>query len=162
MTDDLAKRIQVLEDIESIKRLKALYCYLVDSAVAGDASKWDELLSHFSKDSRADFEVVGVFEGKEAVATLFKEIVASLLSYSAHMVSNPIIEVLGNTATGKWYVHVPLTARGGNMPGWLQGKYDEEYVREDGRWKWKSITARFDFITPYDEGWVKTKMAALL
>ena len=43
----------------------------------------------------------------------------------------------------------------------LQAKYEEEYVKEGGAWKWKSITAKFDFITPFDEGWVRTPMIAM-
>ena len=161
MTDDIEKRIQVLEDLEAIKTLKALYCYLVDAAIAGDSSKWDELLEHFADDAWADFELLGRYEGIEGVSGLFKETVASLLSYSAHMVSNPILQVNGDEARGKWYVHVPLTGKSENMAGWLQGRYDEEYVKKNGEWKWKSITATFDFITPYDEGWVRTRMASI-
>ncbi|RJP74346.1 MAG: nuclear transport factor 2 family protein [Candidatus Abyssobacteria bacterium SURF_17] len=161
MGADLEKRIQVLEDIEAIRKLKALYCYLVDAAVAGDVSKWDELLEHFTVDAWADFELLGRYEGIENVSKLFKEVVASLLSYSAHMVSNPIIEVNGTEARGRWYVHVPLTGKAENMAGWLQGRYDEEYVKINGKWKWKSMTTTFDFITPYDDGWVKTRMASI-
>lgn len=158
---DPGKRIQVLEDIEAIKRLKASYCYLVDAAIAGDSSKWDELLAHFTDDAWADFELLGRYEGRENVGKLFKEIVASLLSYSAHMVSNPIIQVDGDEARGRWYVHVPLTGKAENMAGWLQGRYDEEYAKVNGEWKWRSITATFDFITPYDQGWVKTRIASI-
>jgi hypothetical protein len=161
MTQDIETRMKVLEDIEAIKKLKASYCYLVDAAVAGDSSKWDELLDLFTDDSWVDFEVLGRYEGKDNVGRLFRDIVGSLLSYSAHMVHNPIITVDGSTAHGKWYVHVPLTGKNENMAGWLQGRYDEEYVRVDGRWKWKSITTTFDFITPYDEGWVRTPMASI-
>jgi len=161
MAHDIERRIQVLEDIEAIKRLKALYCHLVDAAVAGDSFKWDELLNHFVQDSWVDFEILGRYEGIENVGKLFKDVVASLLSYSAHMVSNPIIDVDGDSARGKWYVHVPLTGKAQNMAGWLQGRYDEEYVKIDGEWKWKSMTTTFDFITPYDEGWVKTRLASI-
>jgi len=84
---------------------------------------------------------------------VYKDLVASSLSYSAHMVSNPIIEVDGEKATGDWYVLVPCTGRAQNVAAWIQGRYEEEYVKENGEWKWKSITARFDHITPFDEGW---------
>jgi hypothetical protein len=153
------ERTRILEDIEWIKKLKASYCYWVDAGVAGDASKIDELVAHFTDDEPcADFGAFGVYKGKEAVTVFFKEIVVSTLSYSAHMVSNPIIEVDGHKATGKWYVDVPCTLRGAERPMWLQARYEEEYVKEGDQWKWKSITTRFDFITPFDEGWVKTPM----
>jgi hypothetical protein len=156
------ERMQILEDVEAIKKLKASYCYWADAGIAGDASQMDELVAHFTDDQPwADFGAFGVHKGKEAVRAFFKELVVGTLSYSAHMVSNPIIEVDGNKATGKWYVDVPCTLRGAERPMWLQARYEEEYVKESGKWKWKSITTHFDFITPFDEGWVKTPMITL-
>jgi len=159
MNPGLEKRIRILEDIEAIRKLKALYCYLADAAIAGDTAKWDDLMARFTDhEPWADFEPFGVHKGKQAVASFFKDTVSSFLSYSAHMVSNPIIEVEGNQATGRWYVDVPCTVRPVNRPAWLQAKYEEAYVKEEGLWKWKSITARFDFISPFDEGWVRNPM----
>ena len=162
MTQAIEERIQVLEDIESIRKLKAMYCLWADAGIAGDASQMDALVAHFTDEEPwADFGPFGMHKGKEAVAAFFKELVVSTLSYSAHMVSNPIIEVEGAQAKGLWYVDVPCTLRGAERPMWLQARYEEEYVKERGQWKWKSITTRFDFITPFDEGWVKTRMVAM-
>ncbi len=162
MSKTVEEKIQILEDVESIKKLKASYCYWADAGIAGDASQMDELIAHFTDDAPwADFGPFGEHKGKEAVGAFFREVVVSTLSYSAHMVSNPIIEVDGSKATGKWYVDVPCTLRGAERPMWLQAKYDEEYVKEGGQWKWKSIVAKFDFITPFDEGWVKTPMISM-
>lgn len=159
MNKSLEERIQILEDIESIKRLKACYCSWADAGIAGDASGMDAIMDHFTDDEPwADFGPFGLHEGKEAVGAFFREAVVSTLSYSAHMVCNPVIDVEGSRARGRWYVDVPCTLRGAERPLWLQAKYEEEYVKEEGKWKWKSITTRFDFITPIDEGWVKTPM----
>ena len=153
-----ADRITVLEDMEKIKKLKALYCYLADEGIAGDPSKMDELISHCTEDVHADFGELGIHAGKEAVRKFYKEVAPSLLSYSAHMVSNPIIEVEGDRAKGRWYVFVPCTLRATGSPAWLQAKYEEEYVKVSGEWMWKTIIARFDFFTPYGDGWGKTRM----
>ncbi len=162
MSKTVEERVQTLEDMESIKKLKASYCYWVDAGIAGDASQMDELIAHFTDhEPWADFGPFGVHKGKEAVAAFFREVVAGTLSYSAHMVSNPIIEVDGSKGKGRWYVDVPCTLRGAERPLWLQAQYEEEYVKEGGEWKWKSITARFDFITPFDEGWVRTPMISM-
>lgn len=158
MESTIEKKLTILEDIESIKKLKYLYCYLVDAGIAGDESKMDELITHFTDDAWIDFSEFGIHRGKDAVAKFYKEAVAQDLSYSAHMVSNPIIEVDGDKAEGKWYVFVPCTFRATDTPVWLQGKYEEEYVKVEGEWKWKSMTTRFDFISPFEEGWVKTRM----
>ena len=162
MSKTVEDRIQIIEDVESIKKLKASYCYWVDAGIAGDAPQMDELVAHFTENEPwADFGPFGLHKGKEAVGAFFREVVVGTLSYSAHMVSNPIIEVDGSKATGKWYVDVPCTLRGAKRPLWLQAKYNEEYVKEGGQWRWKSIATRFDFITPFDEGWVKTPVVSM-
>ncbi|MEW6442729.1 MAG: nuclear transport factor 2 family protein [bacterium] len=159
--DELKGKIQTLLDIEAIKNLRALYCYLVDGAIAGDKSRYDELVSRFVDDAWLDFNVFGYYEGKEAIAKFFREIVDPLWSYAAHMVMNPIIEVSGDQANGRWFVHALATTRESNRALWVQGRYDEQYVRVNGDWKWKSITFTPDFYTPFDEGWAKTKMMKL-
>ena len=162
MGKSLEERMQILEDIESIKKLKASYCYWADAGTAGDASGMDQLIDHFTDDAPwVDFGPFGVHRGKKEVGAFYREVVASTLSFSAHMVASPIIEVEGSKATGKWYVDVPCTLRGAERPVWLQGRYEEEYVKEGGQWKWKSIITVFGFITPFDEGWVKTPIVTL-
>ena len=161
MDNALAERFTALEDIEAIKELKSIYCYLLDAGVAGDSTKMDELVELFTDDCLVDFSELGVHQGRKAVADFYKDLVPSTLSYSAHMVSNPMIEVDGKTATGKWYFIVPCTFRQTAQASWVQGRYDEEYVKMEGQWKWKSITARFDHITPFEDGWAKTRMVSL-
>jgi len=151
------QRIGLLEDIEQIRRLKALYCYLADEAY-GNPGKWDELLEYFVDDSWLDFGDYGVFRGKEEVGTFFREVTHTFLSYAAHMVANPLIDVWENRAKGRWYFHCPATERDTRTALWVQGRYTDEFVRIDEAWKWKSITCRFDFISPVTDGWVITPM----
>ena len=55
-----------MEDKDTIQTLKVTYCRLADAAIAGDESKWDEILSHFTDDISADFVDMGQFKGKAA------------------------------------------------------------------------------------------------
>jgi hypothetical protein len=159
METALERKIKILEDIEAIKKLKHRYCFLVDAGIAGDMAKIDELLANFTEDAWVDFSQFGVHKGKKALESFFKEFVPQALSYSAHLVSNPIINVDNNTASGKWYFFVPCTFRQSQMPTWILGKYEEAYVKIADKWHWKSMIARFDFISPFADGWVKTPMA---
>ena len=161
MTQELENRLRVFEDIEAIKKLKASYCYLVDGGVAGDASELDELMTRFTDDARGEYGDYGSYEGKEALTKFFKEIVSGFLSYGDHMVHNPIIEVEGDRTRGRWYFEVPCTLRAPNRAAWIQGRYEEEYVKVGEEWKWKSIKAIFDYFTPFDEGWAKTRVVSV-
>lgn len=157
MTQTLEQRVAILEDIESIKKLKATYCYLADAGM-GDAAMMELFGHHFTDDIRVDFEFLGKYQGRASVIAFYRDQVAQLLSYSAHMVTNPRIEVNGNEACGEWYVLVPLTLRETQQAAWLQARYQEEYAKQDGCWKWRSITARFEHITPFEEGWAKVRI----
>jgi hypothetical protein len=153
----LEQRITLLEDIEAIKQLKSMYCHLVDAGIAGDVSKIEELFTLFAEDPWIDFgtdTAPDVIRGIDGVAKYYKETVCSALSYSAHIAANPLIEVNGGEATGKWYVFVPCTLKANPMALWLAGKYQDEYVKVDGRWKWRSITFRAEIQTPFEgKGW---------
>jgi len=161
MTTEMERRIQALEDIESIRKLKALYCDLADGGIAGDAAMYDRLVARFVDGGWVDFEGFGVHKGKEALGRFFKELVHSLWSYAAHMAVNPVIEVDGERATGTWLVLVACTTRATNRAVWVQGKYDEEYVKVGGEWMWRSIRFTPDYFTPFDEGWARTRIMSM-
>jgi len=76
-----------------------------------------------------------------------------------HMLA-PIIEVEGDDATGTWYLLVNQTDRTpqGEVPVWIQDKYENEYVRVGGEWKFSHLRFKFTFYTPYEDGWVNTRM----
>ena len=150
--EELEAKVRLLEDIEAIKKLFARFCYLVDS---GD---WDELMTHFTDDAVADFPAspFGRHEGKVGVARLFKELL--VFDFMVHMCHNPIIEVNGEKATGEWYYEVPATHKQQKKAIWLVGKYENEFVKVGGEWKIKALVGHMYYVTPYDEGWVKTRM----
>ena len=71
--------------------------------------------------------------------------------------------VAGDTATGLWYVNCPVVFTeaspvGRVAPGLIAGRYEEEYVREDGVWKWRRIVALLDVVGPADEFWANASM----
>ena len=54
---------------------------------------------------------------------------------------------------------MPCTVREGNRALWRAGIDDEEYVRVDGEWKFKSKKSSRVFNTPFEEGWAKIRFA---
>tara|TARA_B100000446_G_scaffold74809_2_gene70631 strand:+ start:17016 stop:17528 length:513 start_codon:yes stop_codon:yes gene_type:complete len=157
----LEKRIQHLEDLEAIRRLKHYYyCLCVDASVAGDLDKREETLSRFSDDIIADFTGFPVAEGKAAVAAFYAQGVPGMLSWCQHRVMNEVIDIDGDSAKAVWYIDCPATFREGNPlsiaaggTGFIGGRYEEEYVRENGLWKWTKITALLDVMQPFDSNW---------
>lgn len=147
--EELALRIQVLEDIEAIKKLKARYCG------AADGRSEDGFVGCFSEDATWDGGNFGRYEGREAIRGFFRSI-PDALSFAVHYVMNPQIEVNGDRATGRWYLLEPCTMlEGGEQAAWGSASYDEEYVKEGGEWKIAKLTLAPTFWTPFDQGWVK-------
>jgi len=152
----LEARILKLEDTEKIKQLKATYCFLCDAGL-DDPKNRDALIAHFTADARVDFGLgsASVFSGREGLEVFFGQVVPGAVSFCMHMVHNAIIEVDGDRATGKWYYEAPTTDASSGRAQWMAGTYLEEYVREDGEWKFASIETKWKYISPYDEGWAK-------
>ncbi|MEW5735659.1 MAG: nuclear transport factor 2 family protein [Thermodesulfobacteriota bacterium] len=161
MNSGLEERVRRLEDLEEIRRLKSLYCHLVDRSVSGEAAATEELMGHFTEEAWGEYGDFGRYEGRENLALFFGQVVPGILSFTAHMVHNPLIDIHGDEAVGRWYFEVPCTLREKNLAGWLQGRYEEGFVRRGGTWKWAFIKASFDYATPYDQGWARTRMFPL-
>jgi len=149
--NDVETRLDVLEAIEAIKRLRYTYCYSCDSY------EMDEVLKLFAKDAMADFHEFGEYVGNAEIAKFYKEIVPQKMTFFVHMVSNPIIDVIDSDhAKGKWYADVPATLDG--EARWMCGRYEEEYIKEDGQWKFKVMKFFWKYETPFDQGWVKERL----
>lgn len=148
----LAQRIQVLEDIEAIKKLKARYCAYCD-----DNYDADGLASLFTEDAIWDGgEILGRSEGREAIRTFFQGS-SKRLSLAIHHVMNPLIEVDGDRGTGQWYLFQPCTRSKGNRALWLAARYNETYVRVNEEWKFQNMIITPAFFTPYDQGWAQQR-----
>ena len=151
--EDLERRIRVLEDIEEIKTLKRRYCAYCDDNYDADA-----LADLFTEDAVWDGGMRGRNDGREEIRSFFKR-APQRLPFAIHMVMNPIIEVNGETAKGTWYLFQPCTWAEGNRAIWGAARYDEEYVKVGGQWKFQNLKLTSHFWTPFNEGWVETRFA---
>jgi len=146
----------MFEEVEEIKKLKAKYCYYVDGYYE-DQSKLDLLLREvFAEDAFVDFGQFGSAKGTEEIKNWFVNVCYATLSFSVHLVHNPIIEIISESkATGIWYFLVPCTWRENNAATWLAGIYNEEYEKNGGKWYIKSMRIKWIFGTPHEKGWAK-------
>src|ERR1700722_14202442 len=115
---EFEKRVTVLEDIEAIKKLKALYC-----AICDDEHNPDRISSVFVEDGIWEGGDFGKAQGHEAIRKLFEGF-QKLNSFSKHSLVNPIIEVDGDHAKGTWYLLGPFTFRQNNDARWIACRYE--------------------------------------
>ena len=132
---ELEKRITRIEDIEAIKQLKARYCEICD-----DGHNPDKIASVFAEDAIWESEDFGQAKGHDAIRELFHGF-QKLFSFSQHNITNPIITVDGKTATGSWYIMGPWTLTENDKETWMTLKYDDDYVKVNGEWKYQHLRA---------------------
>jgi hypothetical protein len=148
--ENLEKRVRVLEDVEEIKKLKRRYCALCDAGYDADG-----LAELFMENAVWEGNELGRAEGRKEILEFFQR-APQRLPFAIHMVLNPIIEVDGDRAKGTWYLFQACTYAGvENQAVWGSARYDEEYVRVNGEWKFQNLELTSHFWTPFDQGWVK-------
>ena len=151
--DRLEARIQTLEDTNAIRNLKARYAELCD-----DNYNPDGIAALFVEDAVWDSGPLGHFEGREAIREFFRG--ASRIFTLANPYSlNSQIEVTGDTARAKWYLFMPCSVSDGDQAMWRAGIDEEEYVRMNGHWMFKSKVSTGLFNTPFGSGWNKVRFA---
>ncbi|WP_051361728.1 nuclear transport factor 2 family protein [Solimonas soli] len=159
MDKTLEQRVQALEDQQAIVRLKARYVNLNDGGWGGVGTHRfaAEVADMFVEDGVWDGRPnAGYAEGRDGIRELFERFTA--VPFIVHYVTNPLIEVDGDAATGHWHVLVTAT-----MPDrealWTLGTYAEQYVRTAQGWKFKTLRFVAAANTTYALGWGKKQFA---
>ena len=130
---ELEQRITRLEDIEAIKQLKARYCEICD-----DMHNPERITSVFAEDAIWESPDFGKAQGHAEIKELFANF-AKMFSFSQHNIMNPIIEVDGDRAKAMWYIMGPWTFTENDDEKWFALRYDDDYVKIDGEWKYQHL-----------------------
>lgn len=163
----LEARIRLQEDIEEIKKVQRMYGYYLDNHMLDDA------IDLFA-DAAESVEISdhGVFKGKGGIKRFFKEVLGKggqqqppwalylVLQHQGVVNINPDRE----TAQGRWHGWMAgVTSQSGIPRQFLgHGIYENEYVKEGGKWKIKKLYFNLTFRTPYEDGWLKTPVIGQL
>jgi hypothetical protein len=139
--EDQVKTLQTLLDIEEIKKLQRAYGYYLEHWMA------KEIIDLFAdgEDVCLDFAwYEGTYKGKASVKRYYEgrfktepELFHQLMQLC------PIIDVSpdGINAKGRWYGWGAVAAPRGKGVGQsiMNGIYENEYVKQNGKWKFKRI-----------------------
>ena len=147
----LEQRVQVLEDVNAIRHLKARY-----AAYGDDQDNPDGLAALFTEDAVWDSQGLGRFAGRGAIRALFRG-ASQLFPCAIHSSLNGQIDVQGDTARAQWSLCMPCTLGEGHRAMWRAGVDHEAYVRVAGEWKCTRKTSAPLFPTPFEAGWAKAR-----
>ena len=132
---ELPQRLQVLEDIEAIRKLKAAYCAACDDDHNGDA-----VARLFVEDGTWGAAGQPAEVGTDQIAAFMYGVRnRGQMMRSAHQVFNPVIEVDGDTATADWRFLMMYTAADEQSFVRIIGTYHDTHQRTSHGWKFASL-----------------------
>jgi hypothetical protein len=167
LKEQLAESAYAKDYIE-IWKLQSRYSHLY---YIGMRSEIPSLFAQKTPGVSLEIEDSGVYEGIEGVKRFWSTVLSEEINkmpgvLAVHMTVNPIIEInkKGTKARGIWFSHGYVSSKimiNGPLIQFLcLGKYDMEYVKEDGQWKILKFAYRQAFMCPYEKGWVQEPVAA--
>ena len=154
MNTDLSARLDRLESIQEITKLKHTYWHYNDVGLLGD-----KIAPLFTEDGVWSNEELGHYEGREAIRIFFNG-ASDVLPFCAHVGMNAIIDVDGDVAKAKWRCLLTGTFVEEDL-----GKsrlilidYLDDFVRIDGRWFIKKLDILFNFNVEFGQSWAGTEI----
>ena len=166
---ELARLVRMADSVE-LQMLMGKFTQYFDQF---DAMKiYRELLAAEHPEVSVEFTECGVFEGPEKVKAYFEGIQRYLdnpedkrgwLAMQDLANPNVVISRDGRRALGSWDVLSPCAMQAAAYPGserkltafWFCGRYRNEFIKVDGKWKLLKIQLMSFFKSPLDQGWIK-------
>jgi hypothetical protein len=147
--EQLERRAQAAEDYRDLVNLQGAYGYSVDKGL------WDQAADLFAETGTLEIAGRGVYVGRERV----REYLHHLPAYGYgvmynHMQLQPVVHVdsEAGTAKGRWRTLMMVGALG-KEGRWGDATYENEYVREEGKWRIARLHGVVNFYAEYDQGW---------
>jgi hypothetical protein len=144
--DQLDTRITRLEDMNQVEKLQRVYGYFVDKG------QWTQLSELFADDATLEIGGKGLFLGKKRVLeymqTAFGPDGPKEGFLANHMQFQPIVDISPDGKTA-W---VRSRAWVMSVGGWGLPLYEDEFVKQDGTWKFKRESGPFTMYSSW-KGW---------
>ena len=166
---DLSARAQRLGDEIEVTNLQHAYGYYVDRKM------WDDVAELFASDGTMEVGRQGVYAGRESIRRGLNAVGASSTGTSQrrstaglaegeindHVQLQTIVTVMadGRTARARG-TDIGMTGATGGRALWSQSIYENEFVKQNGVWKFKAIHIYPRFIFDAEQGWAKDAQPA--
>jgi hypothetical protein len=142
----LEAQVQQLSDIEAVRQLRHRYHQCINEGA------YEEIPLLFSEDGWLDFSYIGKAAGRAKVAKFFAA-TPKVLPFIKQFIHNHVISVEGDRASAVSYMEARTI---NNDEAFIvAGRYDDDCVRQDGEWKFKSMVFEAYYTLPYNESWAQ-------
>ncbi|MGI9276796.1 MAG: nuclear transport factor 2 family protein [Endozoicomonas sp.] len=126
----LEQRIEQLEALEDIRRLKHKYLN------ACDLKEVEAIRNCFSEgEILIDYGPVGKFTDRDSFVTLYQDMACHEHVIDLHHGANPEISVVDDFASGRWALYFFNIDGNTGATRQLGGIYEDKYRRIEGEWK---------------------------
>lgn len=148
---DLELQIRRLKAYDEVENLQSAYGYYVDQSMG------DEIADLFDEDATLEILGRGVFIGLPRIETYMERLgccgPAPNVLFN-HMQLQNVIHVApdGRTANVRARLFV-MFGRQGQAGQWGTGVYENQFIFDDGVWKYRNEIGYQTFYTFYDKGW---------
>ncbi len=140
----LLARLDRLESIEAIRVLRMKYHEHINNL------EWERVADLYTEDGVVQLDYISKWEGRARIREGFATI-PTRTPLVKQFIHGHTVEIEGDNATGCAFVEV-RDARGGQSL-MIAGKYDDRYVRSDGRWLISHTLFTSYFSVPVQVGW---------
>lgn len=151
----LREQVGRIEDANAIKRLQRAFGYYFDEGL------WHELVDLFAEDAELEYARDGVYRGRERIREYFMALGdgregLARGELNEHFQLMPVITIAedGRRARGRWRDLI-LKGQYGDHAWWGEGPFENEYVKEDGVWKFARMHWFQTVMVPYEGGWAE-------
>jgi SnoaL-like domain len=162
MAADLETRVKKLEatvrellDREQVRDLRYRYHEYINEG------KFEDIANLFTPDGELDFGHLGKAKGHEQIRKFFTAINRPpqsgkdrpRITWVKQFIHNHTIHLHGNTGSGFSYLEAKPIYNGEAFL--VAARYDDEYSRQNGEWKFKKMSIEPYFMVPFKEGWAQ-------
>ncbi|HLW70864.1 MAG TPA: nuclear transport factor 2 family protein [Candidatus Binataceae bacterium] len=153
---ELEGKVQAMTDCEAIRNLRYRYHEYVNEG------KFKEIPSLFVEDGELDFAHLGKAKGHAEIAKFYGGIVGDgpvrdqnrpRISWVKQFIHNHMIELHGDHGHGVSYLEAkPIY---GGEAFLVAARFNDDYVKRNGEWKFKKMSLLPYFMVPLKEGWAQ-------
>ncbi len=152
---ELEARVAELTDREAIRELRFRYHECINDA------KMAEIPELFTEDGELAFGHLGSAKGRDRIKAFFSGLAGERsrpggsgrrgLYRVKQFIHNHVINLHGDKADGYAYLEAKPVYNGESYV--VAARYNDEYVKRDGRWRFSKMSLTPYFMVPLKEGW---------
>lgn len=151
------KRLQQLDDASDVQNLQHAYGFYVDRKL------WDDVADLFTSDATMELGLRGVYSGKASIRRALDQfgtggLKTGELNDGLQLETIVTLAPDGRTATARG-VELGMTGTSG-AGWWSESVYENEYAKEAGVWKIRSVHVYPRMMTDYYAGWARSALPA--